>query len=104
MPYSLAQVKESGQPAYCFEVDQEAGHANGRARQRKLQELGVKSLLIVPVLGPEQAIGIITLVGANFDHRRSFGPADLALAEEFARRVAMKIELGRLQLSTLETR
>lgn len=59
-----------------------------------LQDLGLKSAMIVPLLIRGRAIGTITFVSA--ESGRQYGPSDLALAEELAHRTANAIDNARL--------
>jgi PAS domain S-box-containing protein len=58
-----------------------------------LTELGVESLMLVPLLSQGEVKAVIILVG-NALHR--FGPADLSLAEDIARRAALTMDNARL--------
>lgn len=58
-----------------------------------LKELGVESLMLVPLLSVGEIKAVITLVGTAL-HR--FGPADLNLAEDIARRAALAMDNVRL--------
>lgn len=66
----------------------DAAHLHLRRR------LGFRSAMFVPLRAHDRLLGIITLVSA--DDRRRYGPSDLALAEELARRAALAIENARL--------
>jgi GAF domain-containing protein len=57
---------------------------------RVMRGLGVSSVLIVPLAGSRGTFGALTLVYA--DSGRHFGEADLAFAEEVARRAAVAVE------------
>jgi PAS domain S-box-containing protein len=57
---------------------------------RMLQELGPRSLIVVPLRVRERTLGTILL--ANTDSRRRFTPEDLGLADDLARRAALAIE------------
>src|SRR6202022_308857 len=59
-----------------------------------LREIGLCSVLIVPMRAYNNVVGTITLVYA--ESGRHFGAADLALAEDLARRCAQAIENARL--------
>lgn len=59
-----------------------------------LRELGVGSVLAVPLIGRSGAFGAVTLV---YDESgRHYGPDDLIFAEDVARRGAMALETARL--------
>ncbi|MCY1083729.1 ATP-binding protein [Archangium lansingense] len=59
-----------------------------------LLEIGLTSCLSVPLISRGQVLGAITLSLASPE--RSYGPADLELAQELARRAAIAIENARL--------
>ncbi len=59
-----------------------------------LRELGMTSVMLVPLRARGQTLGVISLISA--ESRRHFGPADLALAEEVARRAGLAADNARL--------
>jgi PAS domain S-box-containing protein len=59
-----------------------------------VRELGVQSYMCVPLVAHGEMLGVISLVLA--ESGRHYGPDDLALAEELARRAATAIENARL--------
>jgi signal transduction histidine kinase len=56
----------------------------------KLQELGVRSMMVVPLIRRGMPLGTITLVAG--ESRRPYDERDVALAEEMARRVAIALD------------
>jgi PAS domain S-box-containing protein len=62
---------------------------------RILRELDLRSALIVPLHGNGPVFGAITFIFASSDRR--YGPRDLDLAEDLARRAALIIERRRLE-------
>ena len=60
-----------------------------------MRELGYRSLLTVPLLVDGRAIGALTFCATDLSGRR-YGPNDLRLAEELARRAALAVEHVRL--------
>ena len=58
-----------------------------------LRELGVESLMLVPLLSLGEVKAVIILVGNAL---RRFGPTDLSLAEDIARRAALAMDNARL--------
>jgi signal transduction histidine kinase len=58
------------------------------------RELGLKSAMIVPLVTRGRTLGAITFVWA--ESRRRYGPSDLALAEELARRTALALDNAQL--------
>jgi signal transduction histidine kinase/CheY-like chemotaxis protein len=65
---------------------------------RILRELGLRSAMIVPMTRLGRTLGAITFVLAHSSRR--YGRADLATAEDLARRAAMAIENARLYRAT----
>ncbi|MEX2283921.1 MAG: ATP-binding protein [Gemmatimonadota bacterium] len=63
-------------------------------QQVLLTDLGIHSLIIVPLRVGGRSLGALTLVSANAD--RSFNDDDLKLAEELARRAAVAVDNARL--------
>ncbi len=57
-------------------------------------ELGLKSAMIVPLVARGRTLGAITLVWA--ESGRHYGPNDLALAKELARRTALALDNAQL--------
>jgi len=60
---------------------------------RLIRTLGIQSLLAVPLVARGYTLGAITFVSATPER---FGPAELALARELARRAAIAIDNARL--------
>jgi signal transduction histidine kinase len=58
------------------------------------RELGVASLMVVPMVARDRALGAIALVSSNPDRR--FGDQDLALAQDIATRGALALDNARL--------
>ncbi len=59
-----------------------------------LRSLGLKSYMCVPIAVRENTIGVLTFIAAESGRR--YGAADLALAEDLARRAAIASENARL--------
>jgi signal transduction histidine kinase len=59
-----------------------------------IRQLGAASLLIVPIVARDQALGAIVLVSADSD--RPFGEQAVALAEDLAARAALAVANARL--------
>jgi PAS domain S-box-containing protein len=59
-----------------------------------VRELGLQSLMCVPLVARDRVLGAITFVAAESGRR--YGPDDLALAEELARRAGTAIENAQL--------
>jgi PAS domain S-box-containing protein len=59
-----------------------------------VRELGVQSYMCVPLVAHGELLGVISLVSAESGRR--YGPEDLALAEELARRAGTAVENAQL--------
>ncbi len=59
-----------------------------------LRRVAVRSAMIVPMVARDRTLGAITLV--TEDSGRCYGPTDLALAEDLARRAALAVDNARL--------
>jgi serine phosphatase RsbU (regulator of sigma subunit)/anti-sigma regulatory factor (Ser/Thr protein kinase) len=59
-----------------------------------IRQLGVRSIMIVPMVARDRTLGAISFVAA--ESGRAYEEADLALAEELARRAAMAVDNARL--------
>jgi PAS domain S-box-containing protein len=59
-----------------------------------LRALGLRSVMVVPIVGAGAPIGALSFVSA--ESRKTFSPADLALTEELGRRAGTAIEHARL--------
>jgi PAS domain S-box-containing protein len=59
-----------------------------------VRELGVQSYMCVPLVAHGELLGVISLVSAESGRR--YGPEDLALAEELARRAGIAVENAQL--------
>ena len=68
--------------------------AQGRRRLDLVRELGMRSAMIVPLIARGRRLGVISF--ATAESGRTYGPADLAVAEELARRAALAIDNARL--------
>jgi PAS domain S-box-containing protein len=75
-------------PEMIAETAQDEEHA------RLIEQLGLRSAMVVPLLGHDRALGAITFVAAESD--LIFGDDDLALAEDLAARAAVAIDNARL--------
>jgi PAS domain S-box-containing protein len=74
--------------------EQLAAAARNDDHLRLLRELGMRSVLIVPMRVPARTIGVMTL--ATAESRRRLTQEDLELAEQLARRAAVAVENARL--------
>jgi signal transduction histidine kinase/CheY-like chemotaxis protein len=71
-----------------------AGYARDAEHLALLRALGLRSVLIVPMVARGRALGLITL--ATAESGRRYVAADLAMAEDLARRVALAVDNARL--------
>src|SRR5204862_8018819 len=62
--------------------------------RRIIDEIGFSSLMIVPLAARGRTLGALTLVAA--ESGKHYGPADLAVAEDLARRAAQAVDNARL--------
>ncbi|MEX2571198.1 MAG: ATP-binding protein [Gemmatimonadota bacterium] len=92
----VARVIRSGRPELIAEVTPETLQALSVSppHRRLLEELGIRSVMIVPLIGRGDPLGAITLVAA--ESGRLYTPEDLEIAEELAARAALAIENSRL--------
>src|SRR5215217_3147535 len=92
----VPQVLRTGQPELVPEIPESLlDEAVRDARHHEiLQELGLKSYVIVPLVARGRTLGAITLVSAESGRR--YGTNELELAEELARRAALAVDNARL--------
>jgi PAS domain S-box-containing protein len=100
--HTLVDVLRSGQPWIDSNVSpvRLAAQARDAEHLELIRGLGFASEMVVPLVARERALGTITLV--RTDPAQSYGPDDLALAEELARRVALAIDNARLHREVQE--
>jgi GAF domain-containing protein len=68
-----------------------------RSFERALLDRGINALIVAPIAVRGEVIGTLSVARAAAADRTAFGPADLALAEELARRLSPELELARLR-------
>jgi PAS domain S-box-containing protein len=92
----VAQVLRDGKPELYEEVPDAliARAARDAEHLRILRELGIRSVMIVPIVARGRTLGAITFVGAESGRR--YSRFDLETAEELARRAAIGVENARL--------
>jgi signal transduction histidine kinase/CheY-like chemotaxis protein len=94
-PRILEEVVRSGRPRLDPGVSGESAAGPLAADLREIYGLlGRRSSLILPLVARGQTLGVLFL--ATSDSGRTFGPADLALGEELARRAAVAVDNARL--------
>ena len=99
------QVLRTGQPFLMEEIPRELIE---EAKQRMpeleelLDELQLRSMLVVPLSVGDRVLGVMTFVWAESGYR--YGRDDLALAEDLAHRAAIAIENARLYQAERDAR
>lgn len=91
---SLPSVRSTGRAEICFDLSAETNGAAGRATE--LLNLGLRSVILVPLSIRGEILGTLSLLRENAPTRRNFGPADRALAEELASRISFGIAIARM--------
>jgi PAS domain S-box-containing protein len=96
-PPGAVHVLRTGRPEYYPEASEEllAAIARDAEQVELVRSLGVKSAMIVPLVTRGHTLGTITLV-VSAESGRQYTDADLALAEELARRAALAVDNARL--------
>jgi len=92
----------AGQTSFMNEVSDEFLTAVSRDDDHRdaLLAMGIRCFNSVPMTSHGTTFGVITFLGTNT--RTRFGPADVALAEEVARRVALAVDNARLYRNAQE--
>jgi PAS domain S-box-containing protein len=89
-------VVRTGEPVLVGEFTEDAadGFPLGADHRRWLRRLGVRSLMVAPLSSRDHVLGAVTL--AATDPGRRYGPLDLMVAEDLARRIATAIDNAHL--------
>jgi len=100
-PTGAPQVIRTGQPSLVRDVTEEMLVAGARDEEhlRILREVGLYSVMIVPMAARGTTLGAMTLVSSR--PTRRFTDQDLTVALELARRAAMAIDNARLYRAAL---
>lgn len=96
-PYGVMNVIRTGKPTLAPPPPFGAPPLtllNGTAESITQPDPGLKSLMVVPLIAPAEIFGAITFVSA--ESGRHYGQADLALAQDLARRAALAVDNARL--------
>jgi signal transduction histidine kinase/CheY-like chemotaxis protein len=95
-PQPAARVIRSGLPELLPEVTPGilADHALNPDHAALIRAIGMRSHLAVPLTARGATLGVLSLGITESDRR--YGPADLALAEDLARRAALAVDNARL--------
>jgi PAS domain S-box-containing protein len=103
-PHGVPFVVRTGQAEMVPEIfdDMLAASSADPEQLRMVRALGLRSYVCVPLTARGKVLGALSLVHAESGRR--YAPADLALAEELARRAAVAIDNARLFSETEEAR
>jgi signal transduction histidine kinase len=95
-PTALARVLATGQAVLVPQISPElqTAHISDPEHLRLVRELGPRSLMVVPLRARDRTLGAVTLASAGSG--RTYGPDELALAEDLARRCALAVDNARL--------
>ena len=98
----VPNVLRTGTPELHAEITDEmlVAGAIDAEHLRLVRELGLRSAMIVPLTVRGRTFGALTLVSA--ESRRRYGPDDLALSMELARRAAFAIDSARQHQQALD--
>ncbi len=95
-PRGVAAVLRTGQPELAPEITEEMLRLAARDAEHleMLRGLGVRSVMMVPLTARGRTLGVMNFVAAESGRR--YGPEDLAVAEDLARRAALAVDNARL--------
>jgi PAS domain S-box-containing protein len=95
-PHLMRRVLETRQPVLLQRPTSEtiAAFAQGAEHHAMLRAAEIRAMVAVPLIAKQRMIGAIALISS--DPARIYGPVDLRLAEELARRAALSLENARL--------
>jgi predicted ATPase/signal transduction histidine kinase/tRNA A-37 threonylcarbamoyl transferase component Bud32 len=95
-PHPAAQALRSGEPLLLTELPDDLLRrvTVDERHMHLLRALGVETTLVLPLVSRGQALGALSLITATPGRR--YGPADLALAVEVARRASAAIDKAQL--------
>lgn len=95
-PEGVYQVLRTGEPRFLPEFPEAMLEEVARDEEhlKLLRELGLRSCITVPLVARGRVLGVITLVSSESGKR--YEEADLRLAEDLARRIALAVDNARL--------
>lgn len=95
-PHPVLKAVRTGQAEVVSDIPDSMFVAVARdAKHREaIRQASPRSYMVVPLNASGRTLGVITFATAESDRR--YGPADLALAEELARRAALAVDNARL--------
>ncbi len=99
---AVRAVLRSGTPLLLHGVDDKmlGAEAVDERHMRMLRDLGLATVLIVPLQSKQRVVGVLSLARAD----RGFDAADTTLAEEIGRRAGVAVETARLVHEVRESR
>ncbi|HKN49803.1 MAG TPA: GAF domain-containing protein, partial [Actinomycetota bacterium] len=99
--HPAVRVMQTGEPEWAPEMEESFLAATTRdAEHRRVTEaLGFRSYISVPLAARGRTLGALTLI-ATEDSGRRYGPHDVALADDLARRAALALDNTRLYQQT----
>ncbi len=92
--HPAALVLASGEPVFAPSLSDEQAAAAACGDAGLARQLGFRSYLSIPLLARGRILGVTTLISTSDD--RPFGPADVELAVDLARRSALAADNARL--------
>lgn len=95
-PNGVPNVVRTGVPEIYRDIPDEMLVAAARDEEHleMIQSLGMRSVMIVPMIARGRTLGVITFIAAETGRR--YGDEDVMLAEELARRAATSVDNARL--------
>jgi PAS domain S-box-containing protein len=95
-PHPLWKVVETKQALLISEVTRDALRSIARDEEhlRLLESLGLRSVILAPLVARDRLMAVLTIASCRPD--RKYGPADLRLAEELARRASLALDNAHL--------
>jgi PAS domain S-box-containing protein len=95
-PHPVWEVLDNGRPLLFKEISCELlrSIAKNQEHLSLLESLHGESAILVPILLHGRTIAVLTIVSCRADRR--YGPEDLSLAEELARRASLALDNSRL--------
>ena len=95
-PHGTGKVLRTGEPELVPEMPEEwfEAMAGDPEQLAAIRTVGFHSYVSVPLSARGRTIGVLSIVSA--ESGKTFGPSDLALAEEVARRAAIAVDNARL--------
>ncbi|MEI6351560.1 MAG: ATP-binding protein [Verrucomicrobiota bacterium] len=100
----VIRVVQTGRAELTPEIDESDidSLASNDTHSELLRQLGLRSMMCVPLQGRSDILGVITF--ASIESARHYSATDLTLAEEVARRTALALENNRLFAKLTETK